>query len=242
MYAALASVYDELTRDIDYASRAKFIDTVFKRNDVKGIVLDAGCGTGALTLLLAKRGYDMIGVDASPDMLSVAYKKLDDANLPVTFLQQDLCDLDLYGTVKGIVCMQDTLNHIGPQFEKAMSGFSLFIEHGGILIFDINTQYKHRHTLADNTFEYEFSNGVCVWNNSYDETNKRVELTVEISTCRAGSTLKRTDIFFEYDIEPHYLEELLDKYGFKVLKKIDGESYGDIVPESERILYVAKKL
>lgn len=241
-YSALAVAYDELTKNVNYKRRAKFIDKSFKKNNVAGIVLDAGCGTGTLALLLAKRGYDMIGVDASEDMLSIAAAKAAASRKDITLLKQELQALDLYGTVRGAVCMQDTLNHFGTGLAEVVGKFSLFIETGGVLVFDINTPYKHEKILAGNTFVYEFSRGTCVWQNEYLPDEKRVKLTVEICSDIGGGKMRRhTDVFYEYTIEPKHIEDLLERNDFAVISRLDGETYKEIKPESERILYVARK-
>jgi 2-polyprenyl-3-methyl-5-hydroxy-6-metoxy-1,4-benzoquinol methylase len=242
-YSALAFVYDELSQNVKYNKRARVIDRFFKKNNVSGIVLDAGCGTGTLSLLLEKRGYDVIGVDISQDMLSVAYDKASAAVSKTIFLNQDLAELDLFGTVNGIVCMQDTLNHVGDSLSGVIERFSLFIEKDGILIFDLNTHYKHENVLADSMFVYEYSNGVCVWYNEYEPQSNRIKLIVEVfSEDGEGSFYRASDVFYEYTVEPSELEQLLGKNGFEIITKLDGESYRRLRPNSERVLYVAKKI
>lgn len=241
-YHALAPVYDELTADIDYKRRADFIQAVLQQHTCNGIVLDAGCGTGMLTSLLAARGYDMIGVDASTDMLSVAYNKAVTAQQHIVYLEQDLAHLDLFGTVNAVVCMQDTLNHIGAQLDAVLSRFSLFLEFGGIFIFDINSPYKHEHILGDNAFVYPFSTGMCIWQNRYEPEYSRVALTVDVFTRQDDYYTRDTDAFFEYTIKPADMDTLLKNNSFTIIEKLDGESYSGITPETQRILYVAKKI
>lgn len=241
-YSALAPIYDELTMDIDYERRADFIQTLLQQRHRDGIVLDAGCGTGTLTLLLAARGYDMLGVDASTDMLSIAYNKAAAAGRHITFLEQDLAHLDLFGTVNAVVCMQDTLNHVGEQLGAVIKKFSLFLEPEGLFVFDINTPYKHMHILGNNVFAYPFSNdGLCVWHNHHEPERQRVTLTVDIFTKQRALYVRDTDIFYEYTIVPADMDKLLTQNNFEIIEKIDGESYSGIVPETQRILYVAKK-
>ena len=242
-YSALAGVYDELSQNVKYNKRARIIDRMLRKNNVKGIVLDAGCGTGTISLLLENRGYDIIGVDVSQDMLSVAYSKAASVGAKAIFLNQDLADLDLFGTVNGIVCMQDTLNHIGSKLERVIERFSLFIEKNGVLIFDLNTPYKHENVLAGSMFVYEYSNGVCVWYNEYERELKRIKLTAEVFSDNSGGTFNRAaDMFYEYTVEPQEIEQLLAQNGFGIITKLDGESYKQLAPHSERVLYVAKKI
>lgn len=243
IYNALAQVYDELTANVDYRHRASFIHRTFKTNNIKGIVLDAGCGTGTLTLLLAAKGYDMIGVDASRDMLSIATQKAANTKYDITFLHQKLEDLDLYGTVKGIVCMQDTFNHFGSDLSKVIEQFALFLEKDGVLIFDINTKYKHREVLADNSFIYELADdGMCVWQNRYEKLHKRVRVKVDVFIKEEEDTYGRiTDDFYEYDINTERLGRLLEQQGFEIQSILDGETYDVVTETTQRILYTVVK-
>ena len=138
-YFALAEYYDSFTGNVDYRRRAAFLDARLQGFGRRGLILDAGCGTGELSRLLLEAGYDVIGVDVSESMLAVAREK----NPGQLLLRQDLTRLDLYGTVQGVVCMQDTLNHLRSlkDFREVLRRFSLFSEQGSRIVFDLNTEY-----------------------------------------------------------------------------------------------------
>ncbi|MEA4912524.1 MAG: class I SAM-dependent methyltransferase [Oscillospiraceae bacterium] len=242
-YAALAPVYDRFTGNVDYGALADRIDAVFKENTVDGIVLDAGCGTGTLTFLLSARGYDMIGVDASQEMLSQASRK--NADGAVTLLCQPLEQLDLYGTVRGVVCTLDTLNHVPGEraLDEIFRRFSLFTESGGLLIFDANTPYKHEYVLADNSFVYEDGGCLCVWRNEYQKQKKRVLLTADVFCEQPdGSYRRRTDSFYEYDRTPALFARLLEKHGYSLLSMLDSDTLLPVGDTTQRIFVTAKKI
>ena len=242
-YHALALVYDICNERAGYEKLSAFICEHLSQYKENNIVLDAGCGTGAMSLLLSKKGFDVIGVDISPEMLSQAQQKAYDANQNILFLLQDLSSLDLYGTVGGIVCLRDTLNHLEPaKLQKALERFALFLEPGGILIFDINTEYKHRNVLAGNTFVYENSDSMVVWRNAYDEKHSRVELIVDVF-CKNedGSYNRSCDDFFEYNIDEKQLTDMLKSCNMELVEVLDGDKMGPRVDNSERLLFVFRK-
>ena len=113
-YEALAGVYDALTEDVGYERRADYLEKLFRRGRVPvRTVLDLACGTGEMTAILTERGYELIAVDGSPDMLARAREKAADlAGEPPVFLNQDMTELDLYGTVDAAVCCLDSLNYL----------------------------------------------------------------------------------------------------------------------------------
>ncbi len=244
-YAALSCVYDRYTENVDYKRYSKLIDKTLKSNKIKGIVLDAGCGTGTMTLLLNKFGYDMIGVDISEDMLAVASEKARSKKADIPFLCQDLCELDLYGTVKAVVCTLDTLNHIESllQIEKVFSRFSLFTEIDGLLIFDMNTSYKHREVLSDNAFVFEEEDVMLVWQNEYEEKKRRVKINADLFCVSNNGLYDRvSDEFFEYDYSIGEIKTALTKSGYELISALDFENLEGVCDTTQRILFTAKKV
>ena len=237
-YDYLACYYDELTKNVGYARRARFIAGVLRRRGIRGLVLDAGCGTGNLTWLLAKMGFDMIGVDISETMLSIAQRKSESFHRCKTlFLQQDVRALDLYGTVRCILCMQDTLNHLGDGLEQTLQRFSLFLEKGGIFIFDVNTQYKHEVVLSE-SFCFPIVGGLVVWKSRYESEQGRVRIMLKIADESGVQTVE----FYEHDISTAQLQQLLKQYGYEILDVRDGETYKPMTPTTQRVLYVTRKV
>lgn len=238
-YIALAKYYDSFTGNVDYGRRADFLVQKLSAAG-KGItVLDAGCGSGELSRRLAEAGLDVIGVDISESMLAEAREK----NPEQLLLCQDLRELDLYGTVRGVVCMQDTLNHMGclEDVDDVLGRFSLFCEQGSIVIFDINSEYKHREVLADNCFIYEDEEAFFAWQNSYDELDGSVTMYMDLFE-KDGKTYRRYSTeLTEILIGDEEMEAMLGKHGLFLKDKLDGDNYGPLTAESERIVYVTEK-
>ncbi|MBP0969841.1 MAG: class I SAM-dependent methyltransferase [Oscillospiraceae bacterium] len=238
-YSAIYQYYDLFTGNVDYDRRADFIDSVFRRYRTPEIVLDAGCGTGTLMSILSGKGYDMIGVDSSPEMLSVAMEK----NPGQLLLCQDLTGIDLYGTVQGIVCMQDTLNHLSSREDviNAVSRMALFLESGCMFLFDINSEYKHRDVLADNSFVYEGNGAMLVWQNNLNE-DLSVNMTLDLfEEDNDGSYRRSTGYIDEIFIDPQTITEALEKAGLELVDTLDGDDLCGIGDLTQRILFIARK-
>jgi SAM-dependent methyltransferase len=155
-YGAIARVYDRLNAEIDYTAWADFIEKCFDRflRNRPELVLDLACGTGSMTLPLAARGYDMIGVDGSADMLSEAYRRA--AGAP-RFLQQEMRAFELYGTVGAVTCCLDSLNYLltDADLSRCFSCVHTYLDPDGLFLFDMNTPYKFRHIYGDNAYILE---------------------------------------------------------------------------------------
>ena len=242
-YEAFAGVYDAFNDDADYGALHKTVADRLRKYGVRdGIVADLGCGTGDLTLLLAADGYDMIGIDRSPEMLSILREKAQEAGgADLLLLCQDLGQLDLYGTVRAAVSTFDTFNHIGPYKELArvIKRAALFIEPGGVLLFDMNTPYKHEQLLADNEFVLEADDAYCVWRNRYDAPGRCTHIEIEITYPDYDE--QDTEAFDEF---AYTLEEICaacTAAGLAVEEAVDGEDFGPLRPDSARYFITAVK-
>lgn len=162
-------VYDTVNGD-QYAPYASFVKKCFEKHSDITVkeVLDLGCGTGGITALLADMGYDMVGVDISPEMLMCARENT--CGKDVLLLNQDMRSFELYGTVQGIVCSFDTLNYLSTEEElvKTLSLCRLYMENGGVMVCDINSLYRYEKVYGDNAFVYEVDEDMLVWQNAWD--------------------------------------------------------------------------
>ena len=169
-YEALAGAYDALTEDVGYAQRADFLEKLLRRSTIPvKLVLDLACGTGTMTWLLTQRGYEVIGVDGSEDMLAAAMSKGGQAaGVPPVFLHQSMPKLDLYGTVDAAVCCLDSLNYLtDPEdVRRTFRRLHLFVAPGGMLVFDVNTVAKLQ-ALDGQVFLDETDDTYCVWRTEY---------------------------------------------------------------------------
>ena len=247
-YGDFAYYYDLLTENVDYESRCEYICNLLAENGVgKGILLDLACGTGTMSMLLSDKGYDVIGVDASEDMLSVAQEKKMESGKDIMFLCQRMEELDLFGTINAAVCTLDSINHITDEetVKKVFSKVSLFMEDKGLFIFDVNTPYKHREVLGDNTFIYDMDDVYCVWQNSTDKDTLLTEVSLDIFE---KDTEEEEDVYYRYSeefsekgYELEKIREWLEKYKFEVLGIYEEMTKNEVKDNTQRAVFVARK-
>ena len=247
-YGDFAYYYDMLTENVDYESRCEYICNLLAENGVgKGILLDLACGTGTMSMLLSDKGYDVIGVDASDDMLSVAQEKKMESGKDIMFLCQRMEELDLFGTINAAVCTLDSINHITDEktVQQVFSKVSLFMEDKGIFLFDVNTPYKHREVLGDNTFIYDMDDVYCVWQNSTDKKTLLTEVSLDIFE---KDTEEEEDVYYRYSeefsekgYELSQIEKWLTEYKFEVLGVYEELSKNKVGEKTQRAVFVARK-
>lgn len=179
-YENFAVYYDALTENVEYPLRAARLHHLIEqeiRTDGR-ILLDLACGSGSMCEEMAKLGYDVVGVDLSPAMLTAAMEKKYDSGLPIQYLCQDMRELDMFGTMDITICTLDSLNHL-PSLSDVRRTFervSLFAMPGGLFLFDMNTVYKHREILNGQTFIYDADDVFCVWENRLREGTDIVDM------------------------------------------------------------------
>lgn len=245
-YGIFSSVYDILTENVEYERIADKICSLLTQNGINGgLLLDLGCGTGTLSLLLENRGFEVIGVDPSEDMLAVANEKKYDENSSAVFICQSGEKLDLYGTIDCAVCSLDTVNHI-PSLKKIKETFkklSLFMNMGGIFIFDMNTVYKHREILGDNTFVYDMDEVYCVWQNTFDRENLKTDIDLDFFIKNEDNACyeRFSESFSEYAYKTGDILKILKECGFNVLSLCDDYTDNHVTEKTQRITVTAKK-
>ncbi len=242
-YQDFASLYDTLTFDVDYEKIADFIASHLSREGIKnGLVLDLACGTGTLTLALAKRGYDMTGADASEEMLSAARQKEGSENL--LFLNQPMEAFELYGTMDAIVCVLDSVNYLtDPEsVRKMLSLCANYLNPDGILIFDVNSEYKFRHVLGNETYTYETDTIFYVWENEFDEEEGLCNLYLTFFEETEDGLYRRID---EMHTQRFYSDAFLQKAiadaGLTLLDRYDDYEDKSPIDTTQRIVYKVKK-
>ena len=243
-YASFARYYDALTRNVEYTRRADYLCEILKREGHQpGITLDLACGTGSLTVELAKRGFDVYGVDGSMEMLSEAQQKAAEEGLELLFLCQQMQRLDLYGTVDTVFCVLDSLNHItsSKELQKALNRVSLFMAPGALFVFDVNTPYKHQKVLADNTFVYDTEEVFCVWQNTLDAKTNKVQITLDFFE-REGLLYHRSSEHFSERAYSHEeLTAMLCVAGLELLNVYGDMSFDGPEKDCQRAVYVVRK-
>ena len=214
-YGPLARFYDGLTGDVPYEAFADFYRKAFSKDGGEfHLLLDLCCGTGTLTTLLARQGYDMIGTDASPDMLSVAMQKASEEGLSPLFLCQEAEDLDLYGTVDAAVSSLDSFNYLEPEsLPEVLHRLFLFIRPGGLLIFDIRSK-EWLQTLDGSTFVDEDDDVLCLWRADYDTEEDLIVYGMDLFSRRGALWARESEAHVEYAYEEEELKQLLEEAGF----------------------------
>ena len=216
-YESLARWYDAFTADVPYADFADFYEGLLRRED-KNIhtLLDLCCGTGNLTLPLARRGYELIGADRSSEMLSLAAEKMENLPVPPLLLCQSAEELDLYGTVEGALCALDGLNYLQPEaLEAVFRRLHLFIEPGGVLAFDIHAP-EHLRELDGGVFVDEAEDVLCLWRGDFDAEENALIYGLDLFARESKNGLWRreSEEHVQYAHAPETLAAALERSGF----------------------------
>lgn len=245
-YTAMAPIYDEMNRELDYARWADFVEEQFARfaKAKPELVLDLAAGTGSMTIELAKRGYDMTAVDNSADMLSLAATRLAEAGqYGVLLLEQDMTDFELYGTVDAVVCCLDSLNHLTEdgELEKCFALVHNYLNPDGLFLFDVNTPHKFRHTYGVNDFILENEGAVCCWQNQFDPASGLCDFILTIFEKQSDGRYSRTDtVQTERCYSRSHLTRALKQAGFEMLGIYEDYSFTPATRRADR-WYVAAR-
>lgn len=244
-YGPLARRYDVLTADVDHAAWADYIEKQFARWKVPGrMVLDLACGTGTMTCLLAERGYETIGVDQSPEMLTVAAEKGRQVQgEPPVFLCQPMQRLDLYGTIDACICCLDSVNYVTrpADLRRAFERVHLFLMPGGLFLFDINTPEKLR-GLDGGMFIDETDDTYCVWRADWSERSKCCTYGMDLFFRQPdGLWSREEEVHEERAYQPQALEEMLHSAGFSKVRQYGELKFRTPRPGEQRIFFAAQK-
>lgn len=249
-YTSFAQVYDLFQDNVPYGQWCEYLAGILEEYGVTdGLLLDLGCGTGSLTELLARRGFDMIGVDNSGEMLEIAMEKRERSNLDILYLLQDMREFELYGTVAAVVSICDSMNYI-LEYDDLVQVFSLvnnYLDPGGIFVFDLNTPYKYRELLGDNTFAEDREESSFIWENFYDEEEavNEYDLTLFIRRQVPGvkeplyQKFQETHYQRAYDLET--VTNAIREAGMEFVAAYDGGTREPVRADSERIFIVARE-
>lgn len=244
-YTSFAAVYDMFMDNIPYQEWCSYLISLLKKYGVQdGILLDLGCGTGSLTELLAQDGYDMIGLDYSEDMLQIAMDKRVESGSNILYLLQDMREFELYGTVRAVVSICDSMNYI-LEYDDLVRVFSLvnnYLDPGGVFIFDMNTEYKYRELLGSSTIAEDREESSFIWENNYDETKQLNEYDLTLFIREAGGLYRK---YQETHIQRAYpLEEVrraAEAAGMEFMAVYDAFTFNEPQPDSERLYFVVRE-
>ena len=242
-YTGFAQVYDLFMDNVPYDEWSKYLVSLLKEYGIAdGLVLDLGCGTGKMTRLLQKAGYDMIGIDNAEEMLQIAMEQESEG---ILYLCQDMREFELYGTVAAVVSICDSINYILEEADL-LEVFRLvnnYLDPGGLFIFDLNTLYKYRELLGENTICENREEGSFIWENYYDEEEQinEYDLTLFI---REGEELfrKYQETHYQRGYELETIKTLLEEAGLEFVTAYDAFTKENPREDSERIYVIAREV
>lgn len=243
-YEAFASVYDIFMEQVGYDQWMNHIHAIWEKFGLQPkTVIDLGCGTGSIALPLAKEGYDVIGVDLSPEMLTEADHKAMEEGVSVRFACQDMTELELGEEADCILSLCDSMNYLTEdgQLEDAFKSIAQHMKQESLFLFDLNTEYKFKEVLGQNVFGSAEEHAAYIWENDYDDEEKINEYYVSFF-------IENEDGFYERIEEFHYeraysmeeIEEGLQAAGMELVEVYDGYSFDAPRAESERLLFAAR--
>lgn len=257
-YTGFANVYDEFMDNVPYDEWTEYLCNLLQEYGVKepSLVLELGCGTGSMTRRLTKRGYDMIGIDLSEDMLEIAREKdmeegIDYGN--ILYLNQDMREFELFGTVAAVVSICDSMNYVTEEddLKKVFRLVNNYLDRNGVFIFDLNTIHKYRDILGDATIAENREDASFIWENYYDRESginqyditiyKKVELEMEDDekVTPLFERMEETHYQRAYDLEK--IKTLITEAGMEFVTAYDAMTKKSPTSESERIYVVARE-
>ena len=244
-YESFASVYDMFMDNIPYREWCGYLIGLLQEYGVQdGLVLELGCGTGKATRLLSRAGYDMIGIDNSPDMLEIALEKEGKIKEDILYLLQDMRSFELYGTVRAVVSICDSMNYIiePDDLLKVFQLVNNYLDPGGVFIFDMNTAYKYEQLLGDHTFAESRQEGSFIWENYYDEETRINEYDLTLFIPEAGELYRRyAETHYQRNYKVEQIVGFLQQAGLVCEGMYDDYTDAGVKADSERITFVTRK-
>ena len=243
-YTGFAGIYDEFMDNVPYDEWADYLHKLLEDSGINGgILCELGCGPGKITRRLKRFGYDMIGIDNSMEMLQIARSKEKPGDESILYLQQDMREFELYGTVAGIVSICDSMNYIQTKADllKVFKLADNYLDIGGIFIFDMNTVHYYRDVLADSVICDNREDCCLIWENSYDSRNFKNRFDLTMFFRKEADLYRRceeTHFQRAYAIED--VKKLLDKAGFETIRCLRAFSDKKAGEKDERVYFVAK--
>lgn len=244
MYSGFAHIYDALMDDVPYGRWADYYHELFRRFGCNTrLGLDLGCGTGNMTMELARRGTEMIGVDLSADMLAVAGEKAKAQGLDILYLNQDMTEFELYGTVDFVVSSLDCVNYITNKnaLKKVFRLVNNYLDPGGLFIFDINTEYKLSSVLGSNAFVSDGEEIFWAWQNCYDKKSRLCDFYLTFFEKEGESYRRFDEVHTERAYSARELTALLEQAGLKVEGVFHDLTFQKPKENSQRLFFVARE-
>ena len=244
-YGSFAYVYDIFMDNVNYREWTEYIVETLAQDEIKdGLVLELGCGTGTVTEMLAEAGYDMIGIDNSEEMLAEAMEKRAESGHDILYLLQDMQDFELYGTVRAVISVCDSMNYLTDEedLEYVFALVNNYLDPGGLFIFDMNTVHKYRDVIGDTTIAEDREDGSFIWENSYDVENG-------LNVYELALFLPREDGLYEKCEEEHVqraypldvIKGMIEKAGMELVAVYDAYTRNPGDENSERLTFIVRE-
>ena len=245
MYEDFALVYDRFMDETPYEEWCQFVVGRLKQDQITdGILLDLGCGTGSMTELLAKQGYDMIGVDLSDSMLDIAMEKRAQSGHNILYLQQDMREFELYGTVRAVICLCDSLNYLLKE-DDLLTTFKLvnnYLDPNGLFIFDFNTVYKYETVIGDSTIAENREDCSFISENYYTAEDQINEYDLTIFVKQQKDLFRKfTETHLQRGYTMETMKRLVEQSGLIFVEALDADTHGSVTETSERIYVIARE-
>ncbi|MDD3238877.1 MAG: class I SAM-dependent methyltransferase [Lachnospira sp.] len=246
-YTGFAYVYDEYMDNIPYEEWTTYLLELMKENQLAAPadIVELGCGTGTVTQILDRAGYNCVGIDLSAEMLSVAMDKMYESEQQIMYVQQDMRDFELPYETDGMVSIGDSMNYIttSDDLKQVLECVNQGLKSGGVFIFDLKTIHFFRDVLGDNTFAENRDNSAFIWDNFYDEDNRNNEydLAVFIENEDDGTFERYEENHYQHGLTLEEVSEAVEAAGLKIRQVYDAFTHDAPKEESERLYYIIEK-
>lgn len=252
-YSNFAACYDQLMDNIPYDEWFSYLHGLLKEYKIEdGIVAELGCGTGNITELMAKAGYDMIGIDNSDAMLDIANEKKAENGSNSLYLLQDMREFELYGTVRAVISMCDSVNYV-TDMEELLQVFKLvnnYLDPKGIFIFDFHPRHYYKEIVADATIAEDRDDISFIWDNFYDEDEDINELALSLFVKESSDDHhNEADLYRKYQelhLQRGYtlneMKALIKESGMELIAAYDAFTHDEATEECERIYIIAREV
>ncbi|MCI8804708.1 MAG: class I SAM-dependent methyltransferase [Clostridiales bacterium] len=245
-YEGFSKVYDKFMEDAPYDDWINYLKKIWEKYSLSPrLIAELGCGTGNITERLADMGYDMIGIDSSENMLSKAREKTGKNKAEVLYLNQDMRDFELYGTVDCVISLCDSINYI-TEYDDLLKVFKLvnnYLDPKGLFIFDLNTIYKFKNILGQNSFSQTDESSACTWENYFDENESINEYYTNffIKDDKTGLYERFEEEHYERGYTIAEIKKIIEESGLEFVAVFDEMTFSPPKDNSERIFFVARE-
>ncbi len=249
-YTGFAQEYDRFMDNIPYDDWASYICSLLEEHGVPGeqgkLVCELGCGTGSITRRLKDKGYDMIGLDISEEMLEIArYDHIEESE-GILYLLQDMREFELYGTVDAFVSVCDSMNYLltDKDLLKTFKLVNNYLEAGGVFIFDMKTEYEFKNAMGNRTIADNREEASLIWENHFDEKTgiNTYDVTIFSMVDEEENLFERfEETHKQRCYSPDKIKSLLEKAGLEFVAAYDAFTKNAPTETSERIYFLARE-